>query len=72
MTLEEREAYVEELRFQRQELRRQIAELSAKRRGHVAEQIEALGLNNSSSFNTAVREAIRSQAEDKGFEFPEK
>jgi len=72
MSLEEREVYVEELRTRREELRRQIAELSAKRRGSVAEQIEARGLDTSKSFDTAVREAIRSQAADKGFELPEK
>ncbi len=71
MTPEEREVYVEELRARREELRQQIAELSAKRRGSVAEQIEARGLDTSKSFDTAVREAIRSQAADKGFELPE-
>ena len=37
----------------------------------MAEQIEARGLDTSKSFDTAVREAIRSQAADKGFELPE-
>ena len=71
MTIEERELYLEDLRSRREELRRQIAELSAKRRGSVAEQIEARGIDTSKSFDTAVREAIRSQAADKGFELPE-
>ena len=71
MSLEEREAYVEDLRSRREELRRQIAELSAKRQGQVAEQIDSRGLDTSRSFDTAIRDAILSQAEDKGFELPE-
>jgi hypothetical protein len=71
MTPEEREVYLEDLLRRRWELRRQIAELSAKRRSSVSQQIEAQGIDTSRSFDTVVREAIRSQAADKGFELPE-
>jgi hypothetical protein len=72
MTPEEREIYLEDLLQRRQELRRQITELSAKRQGSVAEQIEAQGIDTSRSLNTVMREAIRSQATDKGFELSER
>jgi hypothetical protein len=72
MTLEERELYIEDLLKRREELRRQIAELSAKRQMDVSDQIEAKGLDTSRSFDTVVREAIRSQAADKGFELPDR
>jgi transposase len=71
MTPEEREIHVKELLRRREELRRQIEQLSAQRRGLVAQQVEAQGIDTSRSFDTAVREAIRSQAADKGFELPE-
>jgi Mg-chelatase subunit ChlD len=71
MTLEDRELYIEDLLKRREELRRQIAELSTKRRVDVAAQVRAKGLDTSRSFDTVVREAIRSQAADKGFELPE-
>jgi Mg-chelatase subunit ChlD len=72
MALEERELYIEDLLKRREELRRQIAELSAKRQMDVSDQIEAKGLDTSRSFDTVVREAIRSQAADKGFELPDR
>ena len=71
MNVEEREIYIEDLLKRREELRRQIAELSAKRRGSVADQIEAKGIDTSRSFDAVVRDAVRSQAADKGFELPE-
>jgi hypothetical protein len=71
MTFEERELYMEDLLKRREELRQQIAELSAKRRMDVSDQVKAKGLDTSKSFDSVVREAIRSQAADKGFELPE-
>jgi hypothetical protein len=72
MTLEERELFIDDLLQLREELRRQIAELSAKRQMDVADQVKATGLDTSRSFDTVVREAIRSQAKDKGFELHER
>ena len=71
MTLEEREAYVEDMIYRRGELRLRIAELSQKRRQYVAEQTEAQGLDESRSFDSVVRRAVREKAEEKGFYFPE-
>ena len=71
MTPEEREAYVAEQRAKRAQLQKEIAELSAQRRRSVIEQVEAKGIDTSKTFDSAVRDSIRSQAADKGFELPE-
>jgi hypothetical protein len=70
MTPEERETHVAAQRAKREELRREIAKLSAERRRSVIDQVEARGIDTSKTFDSAVRESIRSEAADKGFELP--
>ncbi len=67
LTLEDKEAYVAEMRFRREELRQQIVELADNRRQYLNEAIE---LDAPDTFDTVVRTAIRKKAEEKGFYFP--
>jgi len=71
ISVEEREAYIAEQRTLRAQLQREIAELSAERRRDIIEQVEAKGIDTSKTFDTAVREAIRSEAEGRGYVIPE-
>jgi len=72
MSVEEREAYVAEQRATRARLQQEIAELTAKRQRSMIEQVEAKGLDMSKTFDSAVRESIRSQVREKGFDLPER
>jgi hypothetical protein len=69
MSAEERKAYVQKKAQQRAEIQRRIKELSARRRKYVSEQMRTRSLSDHDSFDAAVRGAVRSQAEAKGFEF---
>ncbi len=68
MSLSDRQSYVDEMQWRREELRQQIGELSAKRREYVAGQIEAKGLDDSRAFDTVVRQALRDKLQEKGFQ----
>lgn len=68
MSPAEREVYVEDMRLERQEIRRRINELGAERRKHVTKQIEARGLDDSATFDGVIRRAIREQVEDRGYD----
>jgi len=70
MSVDEREIYVSEQRALRAQLQREIADLSAERRRSIIEQVEAKGIDTSNTFDTAVREAIRSEAEVRGYVIP--
>ena len=67
MTSTELELYVEEVAFERQELRRRIAELGEQRRQYVAERMQEKGLDDSRAFDTAVRNALRERLAEKGY-----
>ncbi len=69
MTAEEREAYVEEMRHQRAEIQKQIQALSEARESFVRDEMKKRALDDSMSFDNAVREAVRQQATVKGFQF---
>ena len=68
MTSEERTAYLEEMQAMRQEIRAQIAELSAARERYLAEHGAA---PQESSFDALVRRTIRERAEQFGYSFPQ-
>ena len=72
MSPEERVLYVEEIRMRREELRRRIAELGAKRRQYVAERMKTEGLDDSRAFDTVVRRALREKVQEKGFQVSER
>ena len=71
MTKEERMAYVETKRAERQVIQDQIQELSKKREAFITEARKDLAEDNEQAFDVVVRAAIRGQAENKGFVFPE-
>ena len=71
MSPEERELYVEEMQFRREELRQQIQDVSRHRRRYVSEQMKVRGLDDSLAFDAVVRRRIREQLEEKGWVPPE-
>ena len=74
LSVEERLLAVEEMRYEREELQRQISEIAIERRRYIAEQKQATGIGSIGappSFETVIRGAILEQARAKGFELPE-
>lgn len=69
MTWPERHDFVDEMMFKRSELRQSIAELVAQRNQYIADHAEALGLGDSAGLVDAVRGAIRTRAEERGYNF---
>lgn len=69
MTLEERRAHVAAMEGERAEIQKRIAAIDAKRRAFVAEEMKKHTELGELAFDKAVREAVRSQATAKGFEF---
>jgi len=67
----ELEAYVGEQRARRLELEERIAELSALRRQHLVEQVEARGEVPAAGFDAAVQRMLREELQQGGFEVAE-
>ena len=67
MSLEEREKYVQAKAKEREEIQKQIKELSGKRDAYVKQEIQKQGLDTNKSFDEAIRRTIDEQAEKKGF-----
>ena len=69
---EEREAYVKKKAAEREALRKQIDELTAKRAQCVAEEMKKLPKSEGDkAFDQAIRAAVRSEAASKGLKIPE-
>jgi len=71
MSAEERYAYVDEKKSEREAIQLQIKELANKRDAFVADARKDQAEDSDQAFDVAVRKAIRAQAEQKGFTFPE-
>lgn len=72
LDLEGRKAYIEKKSKERDEVQKKITELAAKRDAFVKEELakaEAAAPEAAASFDGAVRDSLREQAEEKGFEF---
>ena len=69
MTDEERLAHVDDKRAERQSLEKRIATLSARRDAFVKEEMVRRELDDTQSFDNALRGAIREQAQAAGFTF---
>ncbi|OHB76736.1 MAG: hypothetical protein A2Z34_02775 [Planctomycetes bacterium RBG_16_59_8] len=69
MTPEERVAHIEKKRKEREEIQKEIAELSKQRDEHVKAEMKKLSLGGEKSFDEEVRKTIREQAEKKGYSF---
>ena len=72
MTPDERILYLQEMAQLQDEIRDRIAGLGAERRRFVSEQMARPGIDDSRSFDRAVRGTIREKAEEVGFTFPER
>lgn len=70
MTLAERRAYLEKQASARALVQKKIQEVARKRDAFVIEERKQQAVDDEGSFENAVREAVRSQAEKKGFQFP--
>jgi len=69
MTPEQREAHVAELGKRRGELQERINRISEKRQRYLDEEMARRELDDSRSFDAALRRAIRGQAEGRGYRF---
>jgi hypothetical protein len=70
MTLEQRKAHLEKKTAERAEIQARIKELDGKRQQAIREEMAKRGLDDGKAFDRAVRDAVREQAEEKGFTFP--
>jgi hypothetical protein len=70
-TAEEKKAYVEKLKKDREAIQKEINETDSARAKYLQEEIRKRNLNTSSAFDEAVRSAVRKQAEKRGFTFEE-
>jgi hypothetical protein len=70
MTLDQRRAYVEARAAERAEVQRTIAEVGAKRNQFIAAETAKMAAGSSSSFERAIRDAVRAQASARGLTFP--
>lgn len=69
MTVEQRKEFIAAKAKERDEVARQIRELSEKRDAYVKEEVTKKGLDTNKSFDVAVRKSITEQAAKRGFEF---
>lgn len=69
MTLEERKAYVAKKQAEREGIQEKIKTLSAERNKFIAEKRKEEAESNKDTLGNQVREAVRDQAEAKGFAF---
>ena len=69
LTPEERKKVLDEKAAERKKIETEIAALSKKRDEFVAKEMERRALEETDSFDSAVRGAIREQAAAKGFVF---
>jgi hypothetical protein len=67
--MEQRKEYVAAKAKERDDVAKQIRELSTKRDAYVKEEIAKKGLDTNKSFDEAVRKSINEQAAKRGFEF---
>ena len=71
MSHDERVAYVEKLRAQRLRLQQQIREVQAERGAYIRGYVEDNDVDQSQSLGSALREAIRERADDRGITLEE-
>ena len=69
MSVEQRTDYVKQQSAKRVEIQKQVKELDDKRQAHVKAEMAKRGLDESKSFDAALRNAVRTQAEKAGMTF---
>lgn len=71
MKPEEREAFVKKKAAERDQMQKQINELSAKRQTYINEEMKKNPSKGDQAFDAAVRGALRQQAQSRGITIPE-
>jgi len=71
MTPEERAAFIQQRLEERERLQQQIAELNARRRAYIEQELRKGGLAEKDSFDKAIFESVREQAAEKGIVYEE-
>lgn len=66
---EERKALVESKSKERDQIAKQIQDLSAKRDAHIKQEISKQGLDTNKAFDQAIQKSLTEQASKKGFTF---
>ncbi len=66
---EARKAHLDKKAKERTALQTKIKELSAKRAAHIQKEMQTRGLDDSKALDRVLRDTIRDQAKDAGFEF---
>jgi hypothetical protein len=69
MTVDQRKEFIAAKARERDDIAKQIRELSEKRDAYVKEEVTKKGLDTNKSFDVAVRKSITEQAAKRGFEF---
>ena len=69
MTVAQRKAHVAKMAGRRAEIQKEIRNLGDQRSAHIKKEMTRKGLDESSSFDAALRSAVRSQAQKKNFKF---
>jgi hypothetical protein len=70
MTLEQKQKCLDEASAQRAEIAKKIEAAGKRRTDYIEEELRRRGADDKNAFDRAVRDAVRRQAEAKGFEFP--
>ena len=70
LSLEQRQQCIDAPWAKRTALKEKIQAVGAKRDAHVTAELAKLGMEESSAFDRAVRDALRAQAQAKGLRFP--
>ena len=70
LTLEQKQKCVDDAFAKRTEIQKKIQDVGAKRQQHLEAEMKKQGAKDDAAFDRAVRDAIRKQAETKGFQFP--
>ena len=71
LSLEQRKALLETKKAERAEIQAKIQTLSAQRAAHIREQMAKTGLDDGKALDRAIRDAVREEAAEKGFTFPD-
>ena len=69
MTLAQRQSYIDDQAGKRDQIQKQIAELTVKRQSFVQAEMKKKAVDDSKGFDSVIRRAVRQQAEAKGFKF---
>ena len=70
MTPVARQGYLEKMRANRGRMQKEIGVLANKRKDWIQKKLQEQGLDESKSFDGALRKALREQVRAKGFKYP--